>query len=132
MRNHSAQSATRMWTLPCVLVVALSVVATCPASAQVSFSNLASTSFKPYTPGAVKSGDAVMTAHYNPSQMLRLTLGLQPPHVAEEQEFLQQLQIKGKGGFHKFLSAEEWTKRFDYAPLPKPPDRRRRGHSGHY
>jgi pro-kumamolisin-like protein/ASPM-SPD-2-Hydin domain-containing protein/centrosomal CEP192-like protein len=113
MRNHSAQSATRMWTLPCVLVVALSVVATCPASAQVWFSNLASTSFKPYTPGAVKSGDAVMTAHYNPSQMLRLTLGLQPPHVAEEQEFLQQLQIKGKGGFHKFLSAEEWTKRFD-------------------
>ena len=45
--------------------------------------------------------------------MLRLTLGLQPPHVEEERQFLESLETKGSHDFHQFLSAEEWTKRFD-------------------
>jgi hypothetical protein len=51
--------------------------------------------------------------HYNPSQMLRLTLALQPPNMQQEEEFLQELQTKGSPNYHHFLTAEEWTKRFD-------------------
>jgi len=69
--------------------------------------------FRPYTPQAVQNGTAQRVDHYDPNQMLRLTLGLQPPHVAEERQFLQDLGTKGKPGFHQFPSSEEWTKRFD-------------------
>jgi len=97
--------------LPRLLLIAL--IGACPAWAQVSSAALASTSFKADTPQAVKDGRAQLVAHYNPSQMLRLTLGLQPPHVEEERQFLESLQTKGAHDFHQFLSAEEWTNRFD-------------------
>ena len=75
--------------------------------------NVAGTPYTGHTPPAVVDGSAKLVQHYNSSQMLRLTLGLQPPHMAEEKQFLQDLQTKGSPDFHHFLSPEEWTKRFD-------------------
>jgi hypothetical protein len=65
-----------------------------------------------FTPQAVREGRAVAVSHYNPEQKLRLALNLQPPHLAEEDAFIEQLVTKGSPGFHKFLSQDEWNARF--------------------
>jgi hypothetical protein len=44
--------------------------------------------------------------------MLRVVLAIKPPHLAEEEKFIQELQTKGSPNFHKFLTLEEWNKRF--------------------
>jgi hypothetical protein len=69
------------------------------------------------TPGAVMSGSARLVGPYDPNRKLRLVFGLQPPHMAEEEQFLRDLHTKGSPEFHRFLTAEEWNARF--APLPE-------------
>jgi subtilase family serine protease len=64
------------------------------------------------TPAAVLDGRAVLQGHYEPSQMLRLAIALAPPHPAEEQQFLEDVQNKQSPLFHQFLSAGEWNTRF--------------------
>jgi subtilase family serine protease len=64
------------------------------------------------TPAAVLNGRAVLQGHYEPSQMLRLAIALAPPHPAEEQQFLEDVQNKQSPLFHQFLSAGEWNSRF--------------------
>lgn len=64
------------------------------------------------TPRQVLDGTATLVGPFNPNQMLRLALGLQPPHLAEEEQFLRDLQTKGSPLFHQFLTPEEWNKRF--------------------
>jgi len=68
------------------------------------------------TPPQVLDGTATLVQHYNPNQMLRLAIGLQPPHQDQERQFLQELGTKGSPEFHHFLTAEEWSKRFDPSP----------------
>lgn len=64
-------------------------------------------------PPAVQNGKAALLGHYNnPQQMLRLVIALQPPHPAEEEEFLRQLQDPASPNFHQFLSQSEWARRF--------------------
>jgi hypothetical protein len=65
-----------------------------------------------HTPKAVMDGTAKPVGHYNPNQMLRLVVGLQPPHMAEEEQFLRDVQTKGSAEFHHFLTADEWNARF--------------------
>ncbi len=57
-------------------------------------------------------GSAKLVAHYNPSQKLRLVIGLQRPNVAAEEKFLKELHTKGSPNFMKFLTAAEWNARF--------------------
>lgn len=64
------------------------------------------------TPVAVMNGTAMLAGHFNPDQMLRLVLGLTPPHWAEEQQFLQELQTRNSPQFHYFLTAAQWNARF--------------------
>lgn len=82
------------------------------AGATRSYGQETTPAFKPYTPNPVAAGTATLAGHYNPNQMLRLVIALQPPHWAEEQTFLQQLQTKGSPQFHQFLTPEEWNERF--------------------
>ena len=63
-------------------------------------------------PAAVSGGTARLVGHLDPNQMLRVVIGLQPPHLAEEEEFLQQLHTKESPLFHQFLTAEQWNERF--------------------
>jgi kumamolisin len=44
--------------------------------------------------------------------MLRLVFALRPPHLAEEEQFLNQLQDRDSPLFHKYLSDKEWNERF--------------------
>jgi subtilase family serine protease len=68
-------------------------------------------------PKAVADGSAKLTGHLDSNQMLRVVIGLQPPHLAEEEEFLKELHTKSSPQFHKFLTADEWNARF--APTPQ-------------
>lgn len=64
-------------------------------------------------PLEVQNGKAALLGHYNnPQQMLRLVITLQPPHPAQEEEFLRQLQDPASPNFHQFLSQSEWAERF--------------------
>jgi hypothetical protein len=65
-----------------------------------------------HVPMQVFDGTATRVGHYNPEQKLRLVLGIQPPHLAEEEKFLDELQTKGSPNFHKFLTLEESIARF--------------------
>jgi hypothetical protein len=65
------------------------------------------------TPPSVTNGTATLVGHYNPANMLRLAIGLQPPHLAEEQQFLESLQHVAKGQPPQFLTAAQWSARFD-------------------
>ena len=63
-------------------------------------------------PAAVQSGAAQYLGPYNPQQMLRLAITLKPPHMAEEEEFLRELEDPVSPLFHQYLSEEEWDARF--------------------
>ncbi len=63
-------------------------------------------------PRQVLNGSAQLVGHYN-GPALRLVIGLQPPNMEQEETFLRELQTKGSPEFHHFLTAEEWSKRFD-------------------
>ena len=65
-----------------------------------------------FTPHAVRQGAALSVGHYNPNQSLRLALNLQPPHLAEEDQFIKELVTKGSPNFHKFLTQDQWNARF--------------------
>ena len=64
------------------------------------------------TPVEVVSGTAKLVGRYNPDSKLRLTLGLNPPKMAEEEKLLKDLQDKKSPNFHKYLTAEQWNARF--------------------
>jgi hypothetical protein len=105
---HSSSSANRAWTRPCLLIVALCLLASWPTLAQTSDS----VTLPGHVPLQVQNGKATLVGHYNPNQMLRLGLAVQPPHMAEEEQFIKQLVTKGSPNFHKFLTAEQWNARF--------------------
>lgn len=60
----------------------------------------------------VRQGKAQLVGHYPGGNMLRLVIGLKTPHPDEEEKFLKELQTKGSPGFHQYLTADEWNKRF--------------------
>jgi hypothetical protein len=63
-------------------------------------------------PAQVAAGSAQKLGAADPSQQLRLVIGLKPPHPAEEEAFIQSLQDKNSPNFHKYLTADEWNARF--------------------
>ena len=65
-----------------------------------------------FTPHEVREGAALAVGHYNPGQKLRLALNIQPPHLAEEDQFIRDLVTKGSPSFHHFLTQDEWNARF--------------------
>jgi hypothetical protein len=105
---HSTSSANSAWTRPFLLIVALCVFASWPASAQTSDS----VTLAGHVPTKVQNGSATLVGHYNPNQMLRLALAVQAPHMAEEEEFIKELVTKGSPNFHQFLTPDEWNARF--------------------
>ena len=64
------------------------------------------------TPLPVRNGTARKLGAYSPSQTIRLAIGLRPPHMAAEQQFLREIQDKSSPLFHQFLTPAEWTARF--------------------
>ncbi len=68
------------------------------------------------TPLPVRDGAAADLGAYNPSQTIRLAIGLRPSHPAAEQNFLRELQEKSSPLFHQFLTRAQWTARFGPSP----------------
>src|SRR5215471_9322346 len=64
------------------------------------------------TPVQVRDGSAANLGPYNPAQTIRLAIGLRPPHMAAEEQFLQQIQNKHSPLFHHYLTPAQWTARF--------------------
>src|SRR5215831_5108511 len=64
------------------------------------------------TPLPVRNGSARDIGPYNPAQTIRLAIGLRPPHMAAEEQFLRQIQDKHSPLFHHYLTAAAWTARF--------------------
>ena len=64
------------------------------------------------TPPQLLDGSAQLVGHYESDRKLRMVLAIMPPHMAEEEEFLEELHTKGSPNFHKFLTSEEWDARF--------------------
>jgi xanthomonalisin len=60
----------------------------------------------------VLNGTATFVSHYEPERMLRVTFNLNPPHMAEEQQLLNDMQNPASPHFHQFLSTEVWTDQF--------------------
>lgn len=65
-----------------------------------------------HTPQQVLAGEAQLIGPYTASPKLRLVLALQPPHMAEEQQFLADLQNRKSPLYHQFLTPQEWATRF--------------------
>jgi hypothetical protein len=63
-------------------------------------------------PPAVANGAAVAAGSFSSSQMLRLVFGLEHPHMADEEQFLVELNTKGSPQYRHFLTADEWNARF--------------------
>src|SRR5579862_1412574 len=90
---------------PALIVFFVVAGLTCPLAAQEGVTLAV-------TPRALRDGSARYIAHYDPGKMLRLAIALQPPHMAEEEQFLRELQDPASPNFHQYLSHEEWNRRF--------------------
>jgi hypothetical protein len=67
-------------------------------------------------PPAVANGTAIAAGPFSSSQMLRLVFGLQHPHMADEEQFLEALHTHGSPEYMHFLTADEWNARFSPSP----------------
>jgi hypothetical protein len=90
------------------LLVAFALAAACSALAQTN--PRLSPAGEP--PVLLRQGRPRLVGHFNPKQMLRLAFGLSHPHMAEEEQFIQELVTSGSPNFHRFLTADEWNARF--------------------
>jgi hypothetical protein len=114
------RTASRFWSLPgLLLAMALSGTFFSQASAQTdnpgpgSVANLNNTPLgRSHTPQQVLNGTASVLGPLAQSTTLHLVLGLTPPKMAEEEQFLQDMQDPKSPNFHKYLTADEWNARF--------------------
>src|ERR1700733_14435199 len=91
---------TRIVAFMAVAVMALSWFS--PAALAQS----ATVALSGHMPKQVEDGSATFMGHYNPDQMIRLTIGFQQPPPAEVEEFLKELQTKSSPQFHRDLTAD--------------------------
>ncbi len=101
------------WLIACLVILAMVIPAldVAPSLARASGPPARAT-VSGSTPGPVLSGRARSLGAHDPSTMLRLAIGLRPPHVAEEEQFLRDVQTRGNPLYHRFLTAAEWNARF--------------------
>src|SRR3984885_15806000 len=97
---------TRIVAFMAVAVMALSWFS--PAALAQS----ATVALSGHMPKQVEDGSATFMGHYNPDQMIRLTIGLQTPHPAEEEEFLKELKTKISPKFNSIFTLDQGTPRF--------------------
>lgn len=92
-----------------VLLCGLTTALTSGVAAQSSEATIHPTGALPPWPVGLK---AQQVGHVDPKQKLRLALGLEPPHAAEEQQLIHDLQDPKSPRFRHFLTAAEWNERF--------------------
>ena len=102
------RSLTNTRSIRCLLILGLSVLLSGLAWAQTA----SPIDAQSRTPQEVVNGTANLLGRHDPNAKLRLVMGLNPPKLAQEEKFLQQLQDKKSLNYHKFLTAEQWNARF--------------------
>jgi subtilase family serine protease len=115
VKSHKRLSPSNLrWLF--VIVVCLAAAAAFslrPTMAQVTNQSAANQATLPgHPPELVLDGTAQLGAPFASAQKLRLVIGLQPPHMAEEQKFLEDVQNRDSPQFHRFLTADQWNQRF--------------------
>jgi hypothetical protein len=114
--SHSTRLVVR--TLQCLVIFVMAfptcVLVSRPAWAQASSPlNMVDRPLDQlHTPQQVLTGEAQLTGPYTSSPKLRLVLGLRPPHLDEERQFLADLQDRKSPLYHQFLTPQEWASRF--------------------
>jgi hypothetical protein len=93
-----------------LLAVGVGAAFAMPATAAVAAQHSAAPMSQ--TPLPVRDGSARDLGPYNASATIRLAIGLKPPHMAAEEQFLRQIQDKHSPLFHHFLTPAAWTARF--------------------
>ncbi len=83
-----------------------------PTMAQVTNQTAANQNIPGHPPQLVLDGTAQLAGPFASSQKLRLVIGLQPPNMAEEEKFLEDVQNRNSPQFHRFLTADQWNQRF--------------------
>jgi|HubBroStandDraft_6_1064221.scaffolds.fasta_scaffold13474_2 hypothetical protein len=105
-------SAARM----CLFALLASTIFTVTAMAQEAQHRpvlvAPSTPYAINTPKQVVLGTVKPVEAYNPASKLRLAISIKAPKMAEEEDFLKELQDKKSPNFHKYLTPEEWNERF--------------------
>src|SRR5579864_8769273 len=106
-------STRRRGSVALVLLLLVSwMYAPQPATAQAD----ATSRLAGLTPKQVLDGSAQLVGPYAPDQKLRLALGLERPHPAEEEQFLEELHTKGSPNFMRFMTLKQWIARFSPSP----------------
>ena len=103
-------SAKRTWVVAGTVFL-LAIVACVPQSA-IAQADATPGRLPGLTAKPVLDGTAKLIGPYAPNQMLRLVFGLERPHVAAEEKFLEELHTQGSPNFQHFLTAAEWNARF--------------------
>jgi hypothetical protein len=89
-----------------------SAIAFAALFASVAFAQQATVAVAGLTPKQLQDGTAKLMGHADPAQPVRLVVGLKHPNLAAEEAFLKELATKGSPNFQKFLTADEWNRRF--------------------
>jgi hypothetical protein len=63
-------------------------------------------------PKPVRGGQMNGRGQYNQNEVMHLVIGLRPPNLAEEEQFLRDLQTKNSPLYHQFLTPSQWNARF--------------------
>jgi len=103
-------SMRRLRTAAGLVAVGVSAAFVLPATGAVAAQHSSPPTSQ--TPLPVRNGSATDLGPYNPAQTIRLAIGLRPPHMAAEEQFLRQIQDKHSSLFHHYLTPAQWTARF--------------------
>src|SRR5215470_10781246 len=103
-------SMRRLRTAAGLVAVGVSAAFVLPATGAVAAQHSSPPTSQ--TPVPVRNGSARDIGPYNPAQTIRLAIGLRPPHMAAEEQFLRQIQDKHSPLFHHYLTPAAWTARF--------------------
>jgi xanthomonalisin len=110
MSIHKVSNATGLSPATALMGAFALLTLFTPTAAQAQVSRPGS-----QTPAKVRDGTARLVEHRDPAKMLRLAIVLMPPHMAEERQFLEDVQDKTSPLFHQFLTADQWNARFSPA-----------------
>jgi hypothetical protein len=98
--------------LSMILVVSLALGPVSQIDAAASSPAAAVTPQLMKLPDAVTNGTATNLGAFAPTQMLRLAIALKPPHLADEEQFLQELQDRNSPLYRQYLTPDQWNARF--------------------
>jgi len=129
-KQYTVCTAARPWLVPCALVAMFALMSgtgigqtdeasgAATPSARIAVNPYVKASGPPQgiTPDEVSKGTARLLAPMNPSQKLRLVIALYHPHPVEEEQFVKDVATKGSPSFGKYLTADQWNKRFGPTP----------------